>query len=325
MESTANIQKINESRGIEIITFSSLFNDMVGSSVRDVLIFTYSHNHTGEEKYTFYPHYHGFEETVPFDLGNILRKHIIFSSYSEREIVKKYTLGQMENLEKLVQWTKKNRLPNRQGAQNGLYSEVLLDLILNLAYPDIYKGCIRTIHRQRSDNNEIKGFDSVHILIDENGSSYMLLGQAKLGQKRYCIESIKGDLEKVGFLYTYDELCFIADKVDSLEEPVKDLLEGLNNLFYEMEDRDLKTRKQDLNDYLNENKITLSIPCLIAYDSNAPYVTKELSKIEEEITTVINTLSSEEYSHDGIEFDISFIIFPVSNVTKLREGMDSEC
>lgn len=298
---------------------------MVGSSVKNLLIFTYSHNHASKDKYKFYPHYHGFDETVPFELGNILRKHIIFSSYSEREIVKKYELGQMENLEKLVQWTKKNRLPNRRGAQNGLYSEVLLDLILNLAYPEIYKGCIRTIHRQRSDNNEIKGFDSVHVLIDENNFSYMLLGQAKLGQKRYCIDSIKDDLEKIGFLYTYDELCFIADKVDSLEEPVKKLLDGLNNLFFEMEDKDVDTRKRNLKEYLLKNKIILSVPCLIAYDSDAPYISKEITKIENEITSVINTLGSKEYSHEGLKFDISFIIFPVSNIKKLREGMDIEC
>ncbi|MEG0577840.1 MAG: Hachiman antiphage defense system protein HamA [Bacilli bacterium] len=289
------------------------------------MIFTYSHDQTSKDKYKFYPHYHAFDETVPYKLGNILRKHIIFSSYSEGEIVKKHKLGQMENLEKLVQWTKKNRLPNRKGAQNGLYSEVLLDLILNLEYPEIYKGCIRTIHRQRSDNNEIKGFDSVHVLIDENNISYMLLGQAKLGQKKYCIDSIKEDLEKIGFLYTYDELCFIADKVDSLEEPVKKLLDGLNNLFFEMEDKEVDTRKQNLNEYLIENKIILSVPCLIAYDTNAPYISREIKKIEDEITSVVNILGSEEYSHDGIKFDISFIIFPVSNIKKLREGMDSEC
>lgn len=296
---------------------------MVGSLVRDVLIFTYSHS--GKEKYKIYPHYHGFEDNTPFELGVILRKHIIFSSYSEREIVKKYNSGQMRNLEKLVQWTKKNRLPNRKGVQNGLYSEVLLDLILNLAYPNIYKGCIRTIHRQRSDNNEIKGFDSVHVLIDENKIAYMLLGQAKLGQKKYCINSIKEDLEKMGFLYTYDELCFIADKVDSLEAPVKELLEGLNSLFFEMEDKDVQFRKKNLKEYLTQNNIILTIPCLIAYDSNTSYILKEISKIVEEITSVISILNSEEYSHDGIDFDISFIIFPISNVNKLREGMDSEC
>lgn len=296
---------------------------MVGSLVKDVLIFTYSHS--SEEKYKIYPHYHDFEDNTPFELGNILRKHIIFSSYSEREIIKKYNLGQMQDLEKLVQWTKKNRLPNRKGAQNGLYSEVLLDLILNLTYPNIYKGCIRTIHRQRSDNNEIKGFDSVHVLIDENNASYLLLGQAKLGRKKYCIDSIKEDLEKVGFLYTYDELCFIADKVDSLEDPVKELLEGLNTLFFEMEDKEVQFRKKNLKEYLTRNNITLSIPCLIAYDSNSSYVSKEITKIEEEITSVISILNSEEYSHDGIDFEISFIIFPISDINNLREGMDSEC
>lgn len=309
----------------EIITYSSLFNEIVGNSVRDVMIFTYSHNQTSKDKYKFYPHYHGFDETVPYKLGNILRKHIVFSSYSEGEIVKKYKLGQMENLEKLVQWTKKNRLPNRKGAQNGLYSEVLLDLILNLAYPQLYKGCIRTIHRQKSDNNEIKGFDSVHVLIDENNNSYLLLGQAKLGQKNYCIKSIKEDLEKIGFLYTYDELCFIADKVDSLEEPVKNILDGLNNLFFEMEDKEVDTRKQNLNEYLIRNKIILSVPCLIAYDINTPYISREIENIKDEITSVINILGSEEYSHEGINFDIYFIVFPVSDIKKLREGMDSEC
>nr|WP_251130644.1 Hachiman antiphage defense system protein HamA [Exiguobacterium sp. s124] len=296
---------------------------MIGNLVKDVLIFSYSHS--SEEKYEIHPHYHSFEDETPFEIGVILRKHIIFSSYSEREIIKKYNLGQMQNLEKLVQWTKKNRLPDRSGAQNGLYSEVLLDLILNLLYPNIYKGCIRTIHRQRSDNNEIKGFDSVHVLIDEYGKSYMLLGQAKLGQKRYCVDSIKKDLEKVGFLYTYDELCFIADKVDSLEDSVKELLEGLNNLFFEMEGNDPQIKKDNLNAYLTANNIILSIPCLIAYDSDVSYTSNEINKIEEEIKSVIEILNSKDYSHDGINFNISFIIFPISNIQNLREGMDSEC
>jgi len=162
---------------------------------------------------------------------------------------------------------------------------------------DKYKFCKLDELLSKSD------FISLHIPYDKNIGTVITKKEiAKMKDGAYLINCARG-------------------RVMSEE----DLLDGLNNLFYEMEDKDMDTRKRNLKDYLVKNKIILSVPCLIAYDTDSPYISKEITKIEKEIKSVINTLGSEEYSHEGIKFDISFIIFPVSNIKKLREGMDSEC
>ncbi|MEC1392610.1 hypothetical protein P9D26_04540 [Bacillus velezensis] len=313
-----------------MVTYQSIFNEILGDSIRDIHIIGYDYSKENVNKnHNYTPYYHSLDDNSSFLLGSFLRKHIVFSSYSEKEIINKYNKGQFDQLEKLVQITKRNRLPKREGSTNGLYSEVLLDLILNLKYPDIYKACVRTLHRQRTDNQEIKGFDSTHLLIQETKLEqivYLILGQAKLGSKSYCLGSIKEDINKTTFFYTYDELFFISDKVSALEEPVQNILNDLNEFFFDIESDDDLIKKEKVNKYFSENNIKLTIPCLIAYDKPSVYQSKDMviANLEREIDSVIKNLDSCNSEENGLNLTIIFILFPIKEIKKLREGMDHE-
>ena len=78
---------------------------------------------------------------------------------------------------------------------DGLLSEVLLDMLIQIYEPGANKLAIRTLFRQH-DNNEIKGYDLTY-LTKYNGKYTLWLGQAKLGKKSYCRDSIHEDLSLI--------------------------------------------------------------------------------------------------------------------------------
>lgn len=145
-----------------------------------------------QDKFVYQPYSHSVSENSVEKLGVLMRHNLFFYSYGEDEVVQHYEKDHFKSMEQAAKYAYKNRLPKRADITDGLPSEVLLDLLIQMYNPKAYKLAVRTIFRQ-NDNNEIKGYDLTYFSKDEEGIS-LWLGQAKLGGKEYCKTDIKKDL-----------------------------------------------------------------------------------------------------------------------------------
>lgn len=67
-----------------------------------------------------------------------MRKNIVFYCYGEEEVVNYFNDRLFDDLEKAVKSAYRLRLPKRNPNQDGLPSEVLLDLIIQSIEPKAY-------------------------------------------------------------------------------------------------------------------------------------------------------------------------------------------
>ena len=61
-----------------------------------------------------------------------MRDNLLFYSFGEDEIVEAYENGKFSSLEQAAKYAYKNRLPHRDPKQDGLPSEILLDLLIQI-------------------------------------------------------------------------------------------------------------------------------------------------------------------------------------------------
>ncbi len=251
-------------------------------------------------------------------LGQLMRKNIVFYCYGEEEVVTNYKSGLLNNLESAIKLAYRERLPKRPIKQDGLPSEVLLDAIIQSLVPGAYKMAVRTIFRQK-DNNEIKGYDLTYFT-NKNGKITFWLGQAKLGDKQYCKRGILYDLiEKYAELYMSEQIYFMADKPCGLTEEGKEIATLLKRLNMLNIDKDNQTRAEKLMLFLKDEGIEICIPCLLAYENKSTYSNVSIlkEKIEQEIVWVKNTFEK-NFMFDKINPRLIFIIFPLEDLMALR-------
>lgn len=144
--------------------------------------------------YQFKPYAHAFSETSVEDLAELMRHNLLFYAFGEEEVVNLYNTNLFESMEHAAKYAYNQRLPKRSETTDGLLSEALLDLLIQIYNPNAYKLAVRTLFRQ-DDNNEIKGYDLTYFVKDESAVT-LWLGQAKLGSKDYCKSDISKDLMK---------------------------------------------------------------------------------------------------------------------------------
>lgn len=168
--------------------YKKIYAEEIISKCKGV-IFRYS---PVKNKYDFLPFSHGVGCDAVEKLAEIMRKNLLFYCYGEEEIVSDYARSKFSSLEQAAKYAFKHRLPDRAHTNDGLPSEVLLDLLIQITEPMAYKLAVRPIFRQ-DDNNEIKGYDLTYFSILNNEVS-LWLGQAKMGAKEYCKGSINQDL-----------------------------------------------------------------------------------------------------------------------------------
>lgn len=152
-----------------------------------------------QDQFIYQPYSHNISADSVEKLGELMRHNLFFYSYGEEEVVQHYEKDHFSSLEQAAKYAYINRLPKRVDITDGLPSEVLLDLLVQLYNPQACKLAVRTILRQ-NDNNEIKGYDLTYFSKDETGVS-LWLGQAKHPQlspenaplpPRPCVGSLGG-------------------------------------------------------------------------------------------------------------------------------------
>lgn len=273
-----------------------------------------------EDQYYYFPYSHAISEKAVEDLGKLMRLDLYFYAFSEEEVVNSYEKNQFASLEQAAKYAYRQRLPKRADINDGLPSEVLLDLLVQIYNPKAYKLAVRTIFRQ-NDNNEIKGYDLTYFTKDEQGTS-LWLGQAKLGNKDYCKSGIDSDLcEKYEALYLTHQVFFVCDKRFSLTDEAKAILKSIDGINILMMDENDETRARKLIDFFREQKIKIKIPCLLAYENDRVYKNSEKLKdlINLEVESIKAYFNKKNYKFSGFAPEIVFYVFPIESLVRLRD------
>ena len=273
-----------------------------------------------QDQYIYQPYSHGILVDSVEKLGELMRQNLFFYSYGEEEIVQYYEKDYFSSMEQAARFAYRQRLPKRADITDGLPSEVLLDLLVQLYNPQAYKLAVRTIFRQ-NDNNEIKGYDLTYLSKEESGVS-LWLGQAKLGGKDYCKSDINKDLlQKFTAEYLSKQFFFVCDKRVSITNDAKAILKVIEEInIRSMEDNDV-LRGQKLLDYFKSEGIRIKIPCLLAYGADTVY--KDASAIyrmiEEETISIRDYYNAHTYVFRGFSPEIVFYILTMLNIGFIEE------
>lgn len=272
------------------------------------------------DTYKYLPYTHGISATAVEDLGELMRCNLFFYAFGEEEVVAYYKKDKFSSMEQAAKYAYRQRLPKRAGITDGLPSEVLLDLLIQIYNPKAYKLAVRTLFRQ-DDNNEIRGYDLTCFTKDETGIT-LWLGQAKLGEKNYCKSGIHNDLlEKFKKEYLAKQLFFVCDKRIGITDDAKSILEAIEDINRLMMSADESSRADKLLAYFKEHHIKIKIPCLLAYGEGTVYAdaSKICDKIQEQVDSIKQYYVKHTYIFEGIAPEIVFCVFPIESIDRLRD------
>lgn len=296
--------------------YNEIFDKEILQKSRGI-IFTFS---PLQDQFVYQPLSHDISTDSVEKLCELMRRNLFFYSYGEEEVVHHYEKDHFVSMEQAAKYAYKQRLPKRADITDGLPSEALLDLLVQLYNPKAYKLAVRTIFRQ-NDNNEIKGYDLTYFSRDDTGVS-LWLGQAKLGGKDYCKSDINKDLlEKFTVEYLSKQLFFVCDKRVSLTNEAKAILENIEEInILSMED-DAALRGQKLLEYFKSANIRIKIPCLLAYGEEAVYrdAGTLYHMIEQETISIRDYFNKHSYEFKGFNPEIVFYVFPIKSIERLRD------
>ena len=272
------------------------------------------------DQYTYQPYSHAISNDAVERLGELMRHNLLFYSCGEDEVVEYYTKNKFTSIEQAAKYAYVNRLPQRDPKQDGLQSEVLLDLLVQIHNPRAYKLAVRTIFHQ-ADNNEIKGYDLTYFTRDDSGIS-LWLGQAKLGEKNYCKNGIDKDLvAKYVASYLSKQLFFVCNRRVSITDDAKTILEAIDEINIRTINDNESNRAQELINLLNKLGIQIVIPCLLAYEEGSVYrdAAKLYERVIDEADDIRRYFNSHFYIFTGFNPKIVFYVFPIESIERLRD------
>ena len=295
--------------------YKKIYTDSIISQCKGI-IFQY---YPVKNKYEFLPFSHGTNSDAVEKLTEMMRKNLLFYCYGEVEVVSAYARGKFSSLEQAAKYAFQHRLPDRAHTNDGLPSEVLLDLLIQITEPSAYKLAVRPIFRQ-DDNNEIKGYDLTYVSILDD-EVILWLGQAKMGTKEYCKGSINTDLlEKFKDTYLSKQMFFVCDKPAEVTDEAKKLIGIINNIDIATLEENPSTRANKLLQCFRDNNVKIRIPCLLAYGQGLVYENPAavFAMIEKETESIQEYYLSHKYEFDGFEPEILFYIFPIQDIARVR-------
>jgi hypothetical protein len=296
--------------------YRELYNEVITQNIKGI-IFDYA---LINDTYTFKPFSHNTASNSVEELGRIMRNNLPFYSYGEEEVIKIFEENTLKTITDFSRFSYQQRLPERWNTNDGLLSETLLDLLIQVYNPDAYKLCVRTLFRQ-DDDNEIKGYDLTYFSKSDNEIT-LWLGQAKLGEKSYCKNDIDKDLiNKYTNQYLSKQLFFICDKPVEINDDAKAILDIIKRINMMNINSDNETRINSLIQCFKDNNIKIKMPCLLAFEEKQVYANpKELfSKIKKETEGIIKYYKSKNYSFSGFEPNLTFYVFPIEDLKRLRD------
>lgn len=301
--------------------YRRLFEKLIVEKMDSIIIKYKPEQHT----YSYQGYNHQATEGALDDVTNLVIDDIVFYTFSEKEIVDYNTsFGLLEDLREAAKYAYLQRLPERENANSdGLLGEVLLDLLIQTYSNTAKKLVVRAKHTEIGTKKEITGYDALYFT-KENEEVFFWLGQAKAGEKAYCKSSIIDDLmTKYKNEYFLKTAFYIADKKDTDE--LDNLLMEINSVCFKAQklkwSKDEKTSQ--LFQVMKNNNIKIKIPCLIAYTKTIYNDTTKLKeKLQKEINNIVKEFDIKTFPVEmDLEYEILFWIFPVENISYIRENL----
>lgn len=276
--------------------------------------------------YEYKPYSHFLDKDALDNISKLVINNFVFYAFSEDEIVSQHEMfGILDDLTAAARYAYESRLPKRLNAnKDGTVGEVLLDILIQVFEPTSQKLIARAKYKQQGDNNEIKGYDALYFTTTDDEIS-LWLGQVKTGAQKYCKTSIVDDLNNKYLLKYFGESVFyIADKADK-GHVLNEVLTDINRICFDSIKNhwDDEEKVNKLISYLKDHNIKVKIPCLLAYTENKY---SDCSELDEMVDTCVKIMVDEfdksefEISQE-LDYELHFCIFPISDVSKIRENI----
>ena len=212
----------------------------------------------------------------------------------------------LEDLRAAAKYAYIERLPKREKAKSdGTMSEVLLDIIIQLASQNTKKLIARAKHTEIKNKKEITGYDALYFTKDAEG-------------KRSIIKDLQ---EKYKREYFADTAFYIADKNEAPE--LGELLNDINKicLMAQMKKWNGNQKIEKLFEVLKAKQVKIKIPCLITYSQNIYFDKAKLKEyVEHEVKEILDEFDSQIFPIEiETSYEIVFYIIPVEDVDYIRD------
>ncbi|XMB73097.1 Hachiman antiphage defense system protein HamA [Mycoplasmatota bacterium WC30] len=242
------------------------------------------------------------------DVSEIIFKGIVEYAFNERNIdITKFNEQQLLALERKLRFD--NKATDTAKLNYGFYGEILLDLILKNYYNTeaiISKGYFY----YPLENNESKGYDSFHI-IENDERIELWLGESKFRQQYYSsINEILDSFPKV-FSDDYLNLNLLA-----ILDRFKDLNKNDGKL-YELLSLWKDSVGFKISDYIIDYNIQLFYPIFVSYDKGSNLV-ECVDKIVAYINDKYIVKGKKQCNPKWKRF---FIFLPVDSVHEIKKGV----
>lgn len=315
---------------METSSYQELYKNLIINE-SNILIVNYGTR--TDSKYNYHFKHHILDSAITEKLVKLLIDNVVFYAYSPDEITNKFEIHNIDDLENAAAHAFGERLAKRQISKtDGLVGELMLDIIVQALNVKARKIFTRAKYVQQYDNQEIKGYDAAYFLKQENGNIELWLGQAKAGEKRYCINGICKDInqdKKYLNHYFCKAIRYICDRAT---EEVKDenLLSIISKLNKEIsESYKLGFSNTEREDYINakmmsilsDYNVSVIVPCLIMFDS-------DIYSDAQTFTAKIQNLCNEIFDYfEGKDFlltnkvmvKVLIIMLPIQSLKEIKE------
>lgn len=274
-------------------SYKEIYNKLIGEKFNTVVI-RYSPE---KGKYEYRGFSHHAEKNALDNIANLIIDDMIFYAFSENEILRlNDDIDLLEDLRAAAKYAYIERLPKREKAKSdGTMSEVLLDIIIQLASQNTKKLIARAKHTEIKNKKEITGYDALYFTKDAEGIS-LWLGQAKAGQKAYCKRSIIKDLqEKYKREYFADTAFYIADKNEA-PELLYLLAKSVKEYYLAGPYLNLNQVKKGMQIFLKDNNIT---PIQIEFEPTSRIEIDAWKMNGIEYHPILGEIKKQLYAHAG--------------------------
>lgn len=312
------------------MNIKQLYNKLIIKQTDLLIIDCVGYNKAGKFNYKY--KHHILSQDANKQIAQLLIDNIVFYSYSASEIENQGLLN--NGLRDAATYALSERLAKRPNLKSdGLVGELMLDILIQAMHPNIEKLFTRAKYKQFADNSEITGYDAAFFLKTSDHKIELWLGQAKAGGEAYCKKDICKDLNgKFLDKYFCDVVRFMRDRgFNETTDP--DLLELLNKIntiiFSSMKLAKLSDRKEYISngifDVLNKSNVTVTIPCLLMYNSE---VYNDLTKFDKNIVEIYDKIykffESKNFNYTTrIPIKIVFIILPTKELNDIKQEISN--
>lgn len=301
-----------------------IFKEVIGKKLKPLIVCYNPYT----DHFEIYPYRHIYAPDFEKQFVDILFDTIIFYAYEKSEIEKEYTKGHLDDLRKASRIAYEARVPKTERESDGLMGELALDSLIKLFFPDIEllysraKYLDKLPHKEKEpkrQGREIKGYDGLLFSI-KDGKKYFWAGQVKTGEWKYCLDSIKEDINKSIISYYFADsiviMCDIMRAASNTSRELMQIIDEINDIIFECNgERDKKT--QLIIDYFKKNLITVRIPCLLM-PGETDYIDEEklIENIKSKVHEAFSNFNITNPEHINVE--VLLLVFPLRDIREVR-------